>query len=101
MTTRNLSWGLPTTYVDGTPIPPEIVARLVTHIYRDGVEIDVSAPGATSKTVDVVEVPGDTDEYYGRVEVDGIDDPLSAPGEVTVFQVPFLVASPPGKMSII
>jgi hypothetical protein len=98
---RKVRWSLPTTYTDGTPIPPEIIALLVTHIFRDGVEIAVSDPGATEKIVDVDETPGDTDEYYGRCEVAGIDDTLSAPGEVLVFQVPFLVASPPGKMSII
>ncbi len=100
MAQRTVYWELPTTYSNGTAIPPEIIAKLVTHIFRDDVEVGVSDPGATSMVVTVDEIPGDTDAYYGRCEVDGVADDLSAPSEVVVLTIPFLVVSPPTGLRI-
>ena len=100
MAQRTVYWELPSTYSNGTAIPPEIIAKLVTHIFRDDVEVGVSAPGATEMVVEVAEVPGDTDAYYGRCEVDGINDPMSAPSEVVVLTIPFLAVNPPTGLRI-
>jgi hypothetical protein len=100
MAQRKVEWTLPTTYSDGSAIPAEVAAKLVTHIYRDAVEVGVSAPGATEAVIEVAEVPGQSYVYTGRCEVDGIDDPLSAPSEVALFTAPFLVAGPPTGLRI-
>jgi hypothetical protein len=57
MAQRTVYWELPSTYNNGTAIPPEIIAKLVTHIFRDDVEVGVSAPGATEMVVTVDEIP--------------------------------------------
>jgi len=100
MTQRKADWTLPTTYADGSAIPAEVLAKILTHIYRDGVEVAVSAPGATSVSFDVTEVQGQAYVYTGKSEVDGVVDDLSVASEATTFIVPFLVLSPPTGLSI-
>lgn len=97
MATRTVRWDLPTTYVDGSPILDP--SKIVTHIYADGNEVGVSTPGASMWTGDVPSVQGQTIIFSARCELAGVDDPLSAPAEVT-FVTPFLATSPPTGLSI-
>ncbi len=100
MANRKATWILPTTYSDGSAIPADVQSKLVTHIYRDGVEVAASAPGATEVSFQVDEVQGQSYSYTGRCEVDGVPDELSAASEVYVYTVPFVPANPPTGLSI-
>lgn len=100
MATRKATWILPTTYNDGSAIPPETLAKLVTHIYRDGGEVAASAPGATEVSFQVDEAQGQSYSYTGRCEVDGVQDDLSAASEVVVLTVPFVPTNPPTGLRI-
>lgn len=100
MAQRTVYWELPSTYSNGTAIPPEVQAKLVTHIYRDGREVAISAPGATTVSFAVDEVQGQAYSYTARCEVDGVPDDLSAASEVVVYTVPFVATNPPTGLHI-
>lgn len=100
MATRKAEWTLPTAYSNGVPISPEAAAKLITHVYRDGVEVAASAPGATSVEFEVEEVPGQSYAYTAKSEVDGVADDLSGPSEVVLLAVPFLVVNPPTNLAV-
>jgi hypothetical protein len=88
---RKADWNLPTTYSDGTPIPAEKIAAIVCHIYRDGVEVQVTPAGATSAMIDVGS-PGNTSRWTMHALLDGSESVMS--GEVQ-WTEPFPVPMPP------
>lgn len=100
MATRTAHWALPTTYSDGSAIPADVLAKLVTHVYRDGVEVAASAPGATEVSFSVDEAQGQSYSYTAKCEVDGVPDDLSAASEVYVYVVPFVPTNPPTGLRI-
>lgn len=100
MAQHTVYWSLPTAYSNGEAIPPEVQAKLVTHIYRDGMEVGVSAPGATEASIIVDDVAGQSYSYMAKCEVDGIPDDLSAPSEVVTLTIPFLQVNPPTGLRI-
>jgi len=85
--TRTISWSSPSTYADGTPIPPASAARIIIHVYKDGVETYVTLQGVTEWPIEVV--PGETNVWELTAELDGQVSARSAPFSYTEpFQVP-------------
>lgn len=79
-----LSWNLPTTYVDGTPIAPEDVSRIVVKVFSGPSKggpwqwIATSSPGETSTTV-MDPPPGRTLWYTAKSTLNGVQSEYSKP----------------------
>ena len=94
---RTATWKLPTTYSDGTVIPPGNVARIVTHLYMDGVEIGVSTMGAATWSGEIAMVMGQTYNFTAACTLDG---QTSLPSPEVAFTVPFVHTNPPTSLII-
>ena len=95
MATRKVEWALPTTYTNGTAIADQ--SQIVTHIFVDGVEVGVSAPGASEWTGEVPSSPGQSLVFTAACELAG---QMSAQAEGVAFQIPFQVPNPPTGLRI-
>jgi len=93
---RKLSWEMPTTYVDENPIPPEKIAQIKIHVFKDGTETYVTLPGNTEWPVEVG-APGATSSWEAQAELDGM---LSAKSTPLAYQEPFLQPMSPGSLAI-
>jgi len=94
-----ISWDLPTSYSDGTPIDPADVGKIVVEVYSGPTEkgpwkwIATSLPGATSATV--VDPPAwKTVWYTVKSTLHGAASVSAAPISKTNFSIPF----PPNMM---
>ena len=84
---RTISWDMPTTFTDGTPMPPASVARIKVHVFKDGTDVYVTLPGVTSWPIEVT--PGQTNAWELTAELDGMVSPKSAPFSYSEpFQTP-------------
>jgi hypothetical protein len=89
-----ISWNLPTTYADGTPIDPAEVGRIVVKVYSGPSEkgpwtwIATSLPGATSATVP--DPPAwQTRSYTVKSTLQGAESEYAVPVSKTNLSIPF------------
>jgi hypothetical protein len=97
MASRGANWVLPTTYTNGEAILPADQAKIVTHIFMDGVEVGVSSPGATQWDGEIDMVQGQSYKFTATCEINGLFSVASP--EVT-FTVPFFPPNPPTNLAI-
>ena len=88
---RKLSWENPTTYVGGDAIPPEKIAAIKIHVFKDGAETYVTLPGVTEWPIEVG-APGTVSSWEVSAELDGMTSQKSAP---MAYTEPFQVPMPP------
>ena len=92
---RTIGWDLPTTFTDGTSIPPASIARIVTHVYKDGVDSYVTLPGNISFPIEVT--PGVTNIWELTAELDG---QTSTKSSALSYTEPFQVPMSPTNLAI-
>jgi len=90
-----LSWDLPTTYADGTPIAAAESRKIVVEVYagpsKDGPWkwVATSLPGATSVAV-MDPSPGETLWYTAKSTLAGTESVYAAPERKTNYSIPIL-----------
>lgn len=94
---RKLSWTQGTAYTDGTPIPPEKIALIKVHVFKDGAEVYVTLPGVTEWPVEVGP-PGTTSSWELTAELDGVFS--ERPPAPYLYTEPFLKPMPPRNLAI-
>jgi hypothetical protein len=88
-----ISWTLPTSYADGTPIDPATAQKIVVMVYsgpsRNGPWswVATSLPGATSATVPVPSA-WQTAWYTARSSLQGANSEYAVPVSKTNFSIP-------------
>jgi hypothetical protein len=88
-----ISWSLPASYSDGTPIAPEDVGKILTQVYtgpaKDGPWklAATSPPGATSLEVEDPP-PGHTLWYTVRSSLHGAESGYAEPVQMTNLSIP-------------
>ncbi len=88
-----LTWCLPTTYMDGTPIPTAESRKIVVEVYagptKDGPwkMIATSLPGATSVAV-MDPLPWETLWYTAKSSLSGSKSVYAAPTKKTNYSIP-------------
>ena len=84
---RTISWMLPTSYTDGTGIDAADVAKIIVHIWKDGLEVYNTLPGVTTFPIEVV--PGQKNDWQLTAELAGQLSPKSPAYSYTEpFQTP-------------
>lgn len=90
-----LSWTLPTSYADGTPIDPAVIGKIVVEVYSGPTEkgpwkwIATSLPGATSVAV-TDPSPWETLWYTAKSNLSGGESAYAAPVRKTNYSLPIL-----------
>lgn len=88
-----ISWTLPATYSDGTPIPPEDVRKIVVNVYSGPARggpwrwVATSEPGGTSATVPVP-APWETLWYTVKATLHGAESEFAVPVSKTNLSIP-------------
>jgi len=91
---RKLSWENPSTYTDGSPIPPEKVSGIKIHVFKDGAETYVALPGVVEWPIEVG-APGTTSSWELTAELDGKTSAKTPPLSYTEpFPVPMSPTNP-------
>ena len=91
----NLSWTLPTSYADGTPIDPAAVNKIIVKVYsgasRNGPWswVATSLPGGTSATVPAPSA-GRTVWYTVKSSLQGTDSDYAVPVSKTNLSIPII-----------
>jgi hypothetical protein len=92
-----ISWTLPATHRDGTPIAPPAAARIVVEVYwgptKDGPwePVASSCPGATTATVPDPP-PARTRWYTAKSTLDGVKSGFAPPVRRTNYSIPIPLA---------
>ena len=93
---RKLSWENPTSYTDGTPLPPEKVSGIKIHVFKNGAETYVTLPGVTEWPIDVG-APGTQSAWELSAELDGMTSEKTAP---LAYTEPFQTPVAPTRVAI-
>ena len=100
------SWTNPTTYVDGSAIPPDLKKEIVTRIYLQGADgvwkiIVTSDPGTTSWTGMVVDViRGVPNKYVYDCLIPAKSNPSAKSAPPLEYTAPYLPLSPPTDFKV-
>ena len=90
-----LSWTLPTSYADGTPINPADIGKIVIEVYSGPTEsgpwkwIATSSPGATSVAA-TDPPPWETLWYTAKSNLSGRESVYAVPVKKTNYSIPIL-----------
>lgn len=98
MLTATLTWDLPTTRKDGSPLAPTEIAKIiVTSSENPSSPIELSGDTVTFTTGDISAQPGEHD--YTVVVVDTSDPPLSSVAVAASVIVPVVAVAAPSPVT--
>ena len=83
-----IDWTQPALMTDGTPVSPDRMATVETHLYADGQEFAIALDGKNIWTGTLPQAEGTTKTYTARAELDYLLSPESAPLLYTLVRPP-------------